>query len=283
MNVTRIRLKNRKNFQNVDVPLCPRTFLLGANAAGKSNFLDALRFMADVAMHGANLAVQLRGGLPGLHCLNSHEESDICLAFTLDGTWDYELELTEFEDFPVLIKKECVRKDGKSILKRPDDADKADMERRTQTALEQVCANQGFRDIANFFKSVTYRHILPQLVRDSQAFSPHPVTNDPYGRNFVRQIWAVPASARATKLRHIATAPQLFIPTLSGLRVEADAIGRPTCWQNFAAVMLMGAFWMKELVQKMPAKFLCSISLFLPQYPHIYCHRKLLYLPKYTL
>ena len=39
MRVTRIRLKNWKNFQNVDVPLGPRTFLIGNNAAGKSNFL----------------------------------------------------------------------------------------------------------------------------------------------------------------------------------------------------------------------------------------------------
>ena len=47
--MTRIRLKNWKIFQNVDVPLGPRTFLIGNNAAGKSNFLDALRFIGDVA------------------------------------------------------------------------------------------------------------------------------------------------------------------------------------------------------------------------------------------
>ncbi len=45
MRVSRIQLKNWKNFQEVDVKLTPRTFLLGVNAAGKSNFLDAFRFI----------------------------------------------------------------------------------------------------------------------------------------------------------------------------------------------------------------------------------------------
>lgn len=75
MRVTRIRLKNWKNFQNVDVPLGPRTFLIGTNATGKSNFLDALRFIGDLAEHGVSKAVQRRGGLTELRCLYARKES----------------------------------------------------------------------------------------------------------------------------------------------------------------------------------------------------------------
>lgn len=228
MRVTRIRLKNWKNFQNVDVPLGPRTFLIGSNAAGKSNFLDALRLIGDVAEHGVSQAVQRRGGLTELRCLYARKDSSIGLGFTLDETWDYELELAGSNQFPVLIKRECVRKDGMTLLERPDDADKADVERRTQTALEQVFANQDFRDIANFFKSISYRHVLPQIVRDPQSFSPVPVVDDPYGRDFVHQIWATPAKLREARLRRIAKALQIAIPSLSGLKVEWDAIpGQP--------------------------------------------------------
>jgi predicted ATPase len=45
MKVSRIILKNWFNFQLVDVQLVKRVFCIGANASGKSNFLDAFRFL----------------------------------------------------------------------------------------------------------------------------------------------------------------------------------------------------------------------------------------------
>ena len=51
MRITKLKLNNWKNFQNVDVTLHSRMFLVGVNAAGKSNFLDAFRFISDVIEH----------------------------------------------------------------------------------------------------------------------------------------------------------------------------------------------------------------------------------------
>ena len=222
MRVTRVQLKNWKNFQDVDVTLHSRMFFVGVNAAGKSNFLDAFRFIRDVVEHGVGKAVQGRGGLTKLRCLYARQEPDIRLVFSLDGVWEYELELTNSKQFPVVIKKECVRKNGMIILNRPDEADEKDMQRRTQTALEQVSANQDFRDIANFFRSIEYRHILPQAVRDPQGFSAVPVMNDPYGRDIVRQIWAMPHRTREARLRRIDEALKIAVPTLTELKVEMD-------------------------------------------------------------
>lgn len=39
MQITRLKLKNWRNFRDVDIPLGPRTYVIGANASGKSNFL----------------------------------------------------------------------------------------------------------------------------------------------------------------------------------------------------------------------------------------------------
>ncbi|MCR5815017.1 MAG: AAA family ATPase [Desulfovibrio sp.] len=222
MRVTRVQLKNWKNFQNVDATLHSRMFFVGVNASGKSNFLDAFRFIRDVVEHGVGKAVQGRGGLTKLRCLYARQEPDIRLVFTLDDVWEYELELTSSKQFPVEIKKECVRKGGTSILKRPDAEDEKDIQRRTQTALEQVSANQAFRDIANFFRSIEYRQILPQAVRDPQAFSAVPVMNDPYGRDIVRQIWSTPRQTREARLRRIDKALQIAVPTLTELKVEMD-------------------------------------------------------------
>ena len=49
MIISHIKMKNWRNFRNVDTPLGRRMFLVGANASGKSNFLDALRFLRDIA------------------------------------------------------------------------------------------------------------------------------------------------------------------------------------------------------------------------------------------
>lgn len=49
MIVSHLRIKNWRNFREVDVPLRERTYLLGANASGKSNLLDVFRFLRDVS------------------------------------------------------------------------------------------------------------------------------------------------------------------------------------------------------------------------------------------
>ncbi len=47
-----VRLKDFKSFKLTDpLPLAPLTFLIGANASGKSNFLDALRFLQGISFH----------------------------------------------------------------------------------------------------------------------------------------------------------------------------------------------------------------------------------------
>ncbi|WP_069759355.1 AAA family ATPase [Streptomyces sp. LUP47B] len=60
--ITRLRVDNYKSIAHCDVALGPFTVLLGLNAAGKSNFLDALRFVRDALLDGPAEAVAARGG-----------------------------------------------------------------------------------------------------------------------------------------------------------------------------------------------------------------------------
>ena len=71
MYVSHIELKNWRNFRDVDVDLTPRTFVVGPNASGKSNFLDVFRFLHDIVRTGGGLteAVRSRGGMKALRCL----------------------------------------------------------------------------------------------------------------------------------------------------------------------------------------------------------------------
>ena len=61
--ITRVILKNYKSIASCDVQLGPLMFLVGRNGAGKSNFLDALRFVADALNSSLDHALRSRGGI----------------------------------------------------------------------------------------------------------------------------------------------------------------------------------------------------------------------------
>ncbi len=58
----RVRIRGYKSIGFCDVPLHPLTILVGRNAAGKSNFVDALAFLRDVLALGVGEALKRRGG-----------------------------------------------------------------------------------------------------------------------------------------------------------------------------------------------------------------------------
>ncbi len=62
--VNRVRVVNYKSIAACDVRLGPLTVLIGPNGVGKSNFLDALAFVADAVATTPFQAIEARGGLP---------------------------------------------------------------------------------------------------------------------------------------------------------------------------------------------------------------------------
>lgn len=63
MAITRIKVSNFKSFDDLEVELRPLNILVGANAAGKSNFLEVFRFVRDLAADGLENAVSIQGGM----------------------------------------------------------------------------------------------------------------------------------------------------------------------------------------------------------------------------
>jgi predicted ATPase len=61
--ITRVVIRNYRSIAASDVTLAPLTFLVGANGSGKSNFLDALRFVADSLRTSLDHALRDRGGI----------------------------------------------------------------------------------------------------------------------------------------------------------------------------------------------------------------------------
>src|SRR4051794_25445086 len=64
----RVRIRGYKSIAFCDVTLEPLTVLVGRNASGKSNFLDALGFLRDVVGRGLHEAVKQHGGVDEIPC-----------------------------------------------------------------------------------------------------------------------------------------------------------------------------------------------------------------------
>lgn len=64
----RVRIRGYKSIAFCDVTLEPLTILVGRNASGKSNFIDALAFLRDIINFGVNVAVKRHGGVDAISC-----------------------------------------------------------------------------------------------------------------------------------------------------------------------------------------------------------------------
>ena len=63
MRVTKLTLQNFKSFRDVTIPFRPFNVVIGGNASGKSNLVQAFQFLKDIADHGLENAVSLQGGI----------------------------------------------------------------------------------------------------------------------------------------------------------------------------------------------------------------------------
>lgn len=235
MQISHLTIQNWKNFREGSVDIGDRLFIVGPNAAGKSNFLDIFRFLRDISVSGGGLqqAVDvLRGGISSLRCLAARQYSDISIRTVLKGDadkeeWEYELDISQDNNRRPVIKRETVRHNGRMILNRPEKLDREDPLRLTETALEQTVANKDFRAVAQFFQSVSYQHLLPQVIRDPAGFSPGKVDNDPFGRDFLQRVENTQPRTRDSRLRKMLATLQIAVPQLSDLSVVRDKAGTP--------------------------------------------------------
>jgi predicted ATPase len=136
--------------------------------------------------------------------------------------WQYELRFNQDNNQRPIIRREMVAFDGAQLFSRPNKEDESDPERLTQTFLQQVNVNKAFRAVADFFASVRYLHVVPQLVREPERSIGR--RDDPYGGDFLEQIARTHEKTQASRLTRILEALQVAVPQLEALELKRDEI-----------------------------------------------------------
>lgn len=238
MIINRLIAKNWRNFQQINVPLRERQFIVGPNASGKSNLLDIFRFLRDIAKAeggGLQKAISDRGGVSKIRCLSATQDVEVSIeihiADTPDtpATWRYGV---GFRQEPrghrqTYLTYERVWRADELLLNRPDAEDNEDPDRLTQTALEQNAANAKFREIGRFLRNVTYLHLVPQLIRFADSIQGKIIEDDPFGQAFLERVASVHPSTRRARLKRIEQTLKIAVPQFEKLEFIRDNRGRP--------------------------------------------------------
>ncbi len=89
MTISKIRIANFKSFADQTVELNDFNLLVGANASGKSNFVQAFQFLRDIATQGLEDAISLQGGVEYLRNVNIGDTQPLIFHVVVqeESTW----------------------------------------------------------------------------------------------------------------------------------------------------------------------------------------------------
>jgi predicted ATPase len=241
MIVKSIKLHNWKNFQNCEVNLSERCFIIGANASGKSNFIDALRFLRDISKQAGGLqnAVEERGGITKIRCLAARTQTNVSITVQLgepneaQPLWSYCLDIAHTgggimkSQVKILNEQVFSYTSNQYVCNRNSQNKNEDEETLKYTHLEQVNANREFRVIQMFFQNIEYLNVIPQLVRESSSLIQSYSKEDYYGRNFLEKLAKMNERTRNSYFRKINEFLKIAVPQLEELKFVKDEVGVP--------------------------------------------------------
>ena len=241
MYISHIKLTNWKNFQVCDLSLPLRVFVVGANATGKSNFLDAFRFMRDIVKQGGGLqsAVASRGGISKIRCLYARAHYNVRLEFTLADEenqtplWNYELELRTtgggIRKVQAAVVDELLTnlKTGTIVFNRRKEKPTEELAQLLYTYLEQPSVAVIPAEVREAFTSMEYLNVVPELVRSADSYVISSGKEDYFGRNFLKRMSVLNTATRNKYLRMIGGVLKIAVPQMEELTMVKDELGVP--------------------------------------------------------
>lgn len=177
--ISHVKLKNYRSIAACDVALHPLTVLVGSNGAGKSNFLDALKLVADSLRSSLEHALRERGGINEVrrrssgHPNNVGIRADFSLPDGTGGHYAFELSARAGGDF-VVKREECkiggnryeVREG--QILTLPSPSSAAPPASKDRLYLVNAAGLPAFRPVYDAFEHMGFYNLNPAVMREFQ-------------------------------------------------------------------------------------------------------------------
>ncbi|MGQ9635521.1 MAG: AAA family ATPase [Bryobacteraceae bacterium] len=247
LRFTRVLLKNWRSFARGYAELGRRVFVAGPASAGKSNFLDAFRFLGELATAGIGLqeAVRRRGGVRRLRCLAARKDSQVGLLVHAGTSaqpleWEYEIEIGPDAQGRPMVQREHLRR-RETISERPDPIDAADTERLYRSILEGGMAPPAAREFAAFVAKTQLLNPVPALIRRPGGRE----SSSELCAEILEAMAATPERSRQARLKAILNELRAVTPLLSNLESHRDGRGKAHLRARFEHWRAHGA-WLSE-------------------------------------
>ena len=85
MQIKKIKVSNFKSFEEVELELRKFNVLIGANASGKSNFINILQFLKDIVENGLDNAISMQGGVDYIRNINIGASKNLSVELHIDS------------------------------------------------------------------------------------------------------------------------------------------------------------------------------------------------------
>lgn len=240
MRISKLSLINWKNFRKTEVEFPYRVFIVGPNASGKSNLLDAIRFLRDIVKQGGGLqeaVFSLRGGISKIRCVAARSNTDITIGIIVNNEndipeWEFKLTFNQtgggIADLRVIVKEEFLKNliTGKIHIARNIKGKESEYQLGF-TYIEQASLNEEFKSFVDFLGEVSYLHLIPQLVRDPKSFLKTSKGEDYYGRDFLEKVQKMNKRISGAYIKRIEKALKYAVPNFEKLNFGQDEMGVP--------------------------------------------------------
>jgi predicted ATPase len=178
--ITRVVLRNYRSIGQCDVALGPLTYLVGANGAGKSNFIDALHLVTDALTTSLDQALNQRGGLGEVRRRSAGHPThfSVRLDFSIEGQsghYAFNVGALKNRGFEVQTEELSLGGPGKGPFYRVERGEvKASSEgtvpslTNDRLALVAMSGLSAFRPVFNAITAMGFYNLNPKLMRDLQ-------------------------------------------------------------------------------------------------------------------
>lgn len=260
--INRVVLRNYKSIGYCDVSLRELTYLVGANGAGKSNFIDALHLVKDALVGSLDNALNERGGISEVRRRSSGHPTHfgIRLEFTLpggeSGSYAFDVGALKNGGYEVL-NEECKISDrGKGPYFK---VERGKVKESSETAFPSLVSDRlalvaasglaAFRPLYDSLSAMGFYNLNPKLMREIQKPQEGRLLK-PVGENIASVIGHLERVApEQMKLVHHYL--QIVVPTVHGvsrqqvgpmeaLQFRQEVSGSKYPWRFFAQNMSDG-------------------------------------------